>query len=111
MVKQYLLVEQDHQLCPSCENNHLVDSNEQICENCAIENENLKKKIRTNIHRCEELLNDKKILSSERIREATNQLYPTIDQRVNELMEQIDQYHQELDDLLIRQEETNEVNA
>lgn len=111
MVEQYLLEERNHQLCSSCENNYLNDSNEQICEHCKIENENLKKKILTNINRCEELLGDQQNLSSERIRDETNQLYTTIDQRVDEFMEKIDKYQEELDDLLVRQDEINENNA
>ena len=111
MVQQYLHDEKHHHLCSSCENNYLQDPNDQICQNCTIENENLKKKILTTFNRCEELLEKKDIVSNERFREETNQLYTTIDQRVNELMEKIDRYQEELEDLLTQQAETNENNA
>jgi hypothetical protein len=111
MVQEYLRDEKHHHLCTSCENNYLQDSRDQICENCAIENEKLKKKILTTINRCDELLSTKEIVANERIRDETKQLYATIDQRVSELMGKIDRYQEELEDLLTQQEETNENNA
>jgi hypothetical protein len=111
MVKQYLREEIHHRLCSSCQNNSISNHNDELCEKCASENEIIKKKIIETMNHCEELLANQKLISKDKVQEEISHLYTIIDQRTTDLMEKIDKYQQELDDLLTTQEKTNETNA
>ena len=94
MVQQYLREESTHQLCSPCQNN----SNE---------NEIIKKKIIHTMNQCEELLGNQKFTSKDKF----NELHTVIKQRTTDLIEKIDKYQQDMDDLLTLQEKTNEINS
>ncbi len=111
MVKQYLREENNHRICSSCQNNLISNYSDQLCDKCINENEMIKKKIIDTMNQCEELLVNQKLISKDKIQEEINQLYTIIEQRTTDFMEKIDKYQQELDDLLTKQEKTNETNA
>ncbi|CAF1350333.1 unnamed protein product [Adineta steineri] len=110
MVKQYLREEHKPNLCYSCQNN-CIDDNEKFCQKCEIQYENLKRKIVETMKTCEELLENQKKISFDKIHEEINQLYVTIDQRTLNFNENIDKYQKELENVLIRQQKANENNA
>lgn len=111
MVKQYLREENTSQICNSCQNNSINNLNENICQKCVKDNENIKKKILETMNNCEDLLANQTILFPEKIQEEVKQLYEIIEQRTIEFHEKIDKYQAELENFLTTQEQTNEMNA
>ena len=75
-----------------------------------INNENVKKKIQDRMTLCDNLLAEQ-TLSLERLYEQTNDLYRMINQRKLDFCQQIDQYQNEIENLLKEQEKVNEINV
>jgi len=94
MVKQYLREE----------NNSIDDDNHE-------KSYEIKNKILQTMKQCEDLLENQKKISLDKIHDEINQLYEVIDQRTNDFIQKIDQYQLELENLLKEQQKTNELNA
>ncbi|CAM4950629.1 unnamed protein product [Rotaria socialis] len=111
MVQQYLRDENNHRICSSCQHSYRNDSFGNLCKTCKIDNENVKTKIMQKIAECDDLLENSIGISLESIHEQANQLYEIIDQQTTSFFQQIDQYQEELENLLTTQQKTNDMNA
>ena len=112
MVKQYLREENNHRMCYSCESNSINDDNlGTLCRKCQIKNDSIKKKIIETMAQCEDLLGNEKMIPFEKIYEEINHLYEIIDQRTKAVIDKIDKYQEELENLLAEQQKANEINA
>ncbi|CAF5189037.1 unnamed protein product, partial [Rotaria magnacalcarata] len=63
------------------------------------------------IAECDDLLENPIGISLESIHEQANQLYEIIDRQTKSFFQQIDQYQEELENLLTTQQKTNDMNA
>ena len=87
-------------------------SSEQVCEQCQMENEKLRKTITQNMQRCDALATNKNLTSSMSNAEKHMNVVRTIIQtRAKNLIEKLDKYHEELNSLLIEQQPDNAVDA
>ena len=111
MVEQYLRTENNYHRCHSCQDNYIDVDNVKLCRKCEIKNENIKKQIKETMTKCEDILFNEKLITLEKINEERNHLYNILNQRTTSLLENIDKYYEELENLLTEQQKINEMNA
>ena len=112
MVDRYRREESAQQRrCNACDRQLIDMSSEQVCEQCQMENEKLRKTMTQNMHRCDALVTNKNRTSSmANAEKQMNVLRTIIQRRAKNLIEKLDKYHEELNSLLMEQQPDDAVD-
>ena len=112
MVDRYRREEKAQRHCNACHRQLINTSSEQVCEQCQLEHEQLRRTITENMHRCDALMTNENLTSSmANAKKQMNVLQTIIQRRTKNWIEILDKYHEELNSLLKEQQPDDAVDA